>query len=977
MFIDSGSPGSNPSGDIFSSDIGTFGVDLSNPRSGPSNVFSSDSSTFDIDQGPGSNPFLIFDNPDPTISSDVRVDVAPLNPGPTFYPMYKETTQGSDSPFSYLGGGTNGLSENTDSSVVDLSKLGIDKQAIPATLNGASVGIDVSVSGGNSNTEFKEIVRPFPFGQVKDGTGRTPSMKPLGNFVDNSKKPVMRAVSKFLDLSGKKNPKMVPVATFIDKSNMTTTTEMPVLTTTQAHISVAGIGLPGVLTKSNGNTQSGGVMEPSSITLPSNTYVSLFPTETPLSPTHTTMPDGENLVVDMLYPPAPFPNSPASPTKTVLNADKARPSVAISGGNPGSRLENPNDINQINTKSFVNNVDVINGQKTNVSGTVRVPSANGENSGLQGQPMTGDSTSSNVPSTASDAAGARVPIAPPRNGQNQGRFMTDPTVQVLPGNAAASNPAERNNQNNWQGPGGTNSQGTNTINTNGRQNVNGIIPNTANVPQFNNLSSSGQQQQSVESPADTTSNQASLNNELSNVGNNLGLNNQMNAANNARGQNRVASSSTNLSPNANSVNNNNIGISSRNQVPVGTSNMQPGSNSQQLWEGQVISQNAREQPAIVSSVPSVPNNNNAFGLNSNQNGFQNIPAQSNNNNIPGGISTNQPGLQNIQNQSNLPTNVINATPWQTAQGVQTNRQSQFQGNTNRVSGNIVPNAVNEQSFATQQNLNNPRLQTGSNNIPMNSNNMQRESILLNQNNLSNNLNNVPVIPQVNGNINSNNFPNNQNGLLMNPTIPQANGNANFNNFPSIPNVPRTNQNNPGTAVTNQQTGSFQQSFQRGTNNVGAIQTGFLNQNTAFPNNVPQNSQSVNSLAPNTPTNGFQSSQNLAGGINSQGLPFGNNFPSNRLGFQNNLGSTQNTNGRFNGMQNIPGQFLNPNSLENPFMGNRNINTFVPGNQAIQNGNLFRGPPPFVNNMQPPGFFGPFDQIPQNGQMNIPPFIPFK
>lgn len=933
----------------------------------------------DFERATGSNPFLIFDNSDTNSAADITIR-------PTFQPLNPTTgtSNTNESPFSYLG-----MGDSNADTPVDLSQLGIvgtNTAAAPpdGMVNNPNTAFDVyPVANSAANgAENHEIVRPFPFGSVQDGTSKTPSMKAVGDFMDNSKKPMMRVVSKFVDMSGRPNPNMVAVGNFVDKSfDVKTTIALPTSTTLSPVLQ--GINIPDTLgnlqvplSSNNGVTNNIPPKQNNNNNIVNSVNVGNFGSQnvgttpgassmvTEAFTTPAPTPDGENLVVDMLYPPAPFPNNPdigviGSPSSSDIN------SASSSMATGGSQQVNQNMPNQINSVGFGNDAIVPTGDSSNMF----------------------PPTLSN-PNTNSNQGNNRIPMAPTDTRQNQGTFMTDPTVQVLPNS--------ENNQN-WQNSGNSGvpsninrMPNSNKIDVNRNSNAgNTLLPQQSNE-QFVNINSNN------------------LNNNFPNVQQNSGPSATSTGGNN--NQIRVAANSNTsdqgqqMTAVARNVNDQSAIMSA---VP---GSFEDNNQPQMPLNGQVRSDTQIGQGLAVLNRPSQTGpqnlgsqNINTQVVNSNQqlptgfinqqintqgvNGIRNTPNNVNQQGFPNQhtvVNTNQPGstvdtqrslgnqglsAQNGQFIANNPnvvnSNVINAVgiprnspgTTQNTQQLPVNANGMFSNFQDMQNQNIpLQNVQNSNNMIqTSQNFN----MAGANNIPQN---------MVNTNNALQSMPNANTLMQNSQNRNNlmQNMVNGNNGLqnIQNANVVSQNiQNSGMQNNQN-PNVIQQNMLNPNNALQNIQNPNF-------------VQQSMLNQNNAMQNgNLMQNRNMLQNNA----------MLNVVGNQVSNTGPFASNSIPDRFGSQNNLGfnSNQMTSAQINSFQrngNIPGVLQNPNVFQDSMLSNRNMNRlgqFIP-NQPNQMNNMFNGQIPFMNGGPTPEFFGndQFSPFPPNGPINRPPFLPFR
>lgn len=1007
-----------------------------------------------------SNPFSIFNNPDPSsapLPNSAGPETTFVNSGPNFISSSVTNTV-NDSPFSYLGGGSvNGDTfASTVEAPIDLSQLGLARENFPGTdgmSNSNSTLNDVLATTATTGTgvETLEIVRPFPFGNVQDGTQTKPSMNVVDDFVDNSRKPLMRMVSKFVDMSGRQKPKMAQINGFVDQPEEPATSPNPSDLPT---VALKGIGLPGTLTNSGRET----VANSNRNVVPVNKVPDVPNTstdnqdfannrsdsiimDTPAGPgiqstTPSIVPDGEHLVVDMLYPPPPFPSNTVVNSNTPTDTPNVIPDFPVSTGNrDNANVLNTVSNNNPNTVANINNVPNTNVDRTRMENVNVNLNANTQR-GVNTHPV--DIVSDNIDPTVesrqrpnqspANPANNRIPLRPVDGNQNRGSFMTDPAVQVLNTNIAPNNQMtgiRQVNGQNFQSAVSTVSN-VNNADINGQQNNRG--QNLWNAPGF---STGGNTPQANVNTEFGTSDRGAGSNNIQNVGltnsangqggslstqqdnrNNLpvlqnGNLNQMtnNVGGPRNGQMESRNTGSNLMPGQipdgsgvfnvnNGQTNRATGVVPNNQNTLGggTPDLRTGVNMQRNNDGSVVARNFNEQPTFLSNVPD-QNAGGAVVTNSTRNRqvnpstAQNIPGQ----NI-GPVPMN---TANVFNQARPVGSFQNPNPNSNIQPSilrQGSGQAGFPtSNRNHLTAtNLTPNQLNQMGG---QQFVNPQLNNGNQidqkglsgfpnqNIPNNINSQFPNSQHKDQTNMG--AGNTPAVrippnQQIPNQGMQQTVLNSATGVTMGTAGQNIPRNLpNFNNginpqVGTLPNVMANAQNNAPNAIG--------QNFPP---NVPQNTVGIPNRiaNAQFQNS--QNSQNPFSTGQNRFSNTFPNSQIST---TEQGLNFRNNVPNNMInGFtpQNNFQNNRNpmVNPQLNNLRR-GFQMQNPNGLQGPFMMNRNVNGLganrFPTNQANQVGNFMNGPPPFLNGGQPSDFFAneQFNQFPPNRPMNMP-LIPFR
>ena len=1020
----------------------------------PDAIFVSNGPEFE--RGPGSNPFLIFDNPDPSAPLDTLASDSIFPPFDSSLDSTLVTSgnsQSPDNPFAYLGAGGRSGVNNADISMlgglvtdspVDLTQLGISATNMDTSSGNAgsnlNTAFDMFSSSSSASSSSKvdktnqESVRPYPVNTVNANTGKHPSMQAKGDFVDNSRKPMMRVVSKFVDLSGRHNPKMVAVGDFVEEK----TTVAPAVQTTTKLNGFQGINIPTFNLNAPGDVQSNNAASSNVLDtgfnnnnvppMPNSNSNNMFQgnrdnieTSTPsvlqittAVPIQAISPDGENLKVDMLYPPAPFPNNPSI-------------DVVNSGSNSGSRSNtdptNQNRVSDNNVVSFGNDAIVVPTSDTfdHQGPTLVNPDIN------QGNANNANGNNLNR-NNGGNQGNNRIPMATPNgNMRNQGMFMTDPTVMVLPGGPVANNPNPVTSDNgNNQNPANGNGWSNGNSDTVGVAGNNMIVPDgslNANEPANNPALNSWQNGADTGSP--TNVNDWDGGNDLGSNGINIPTfvgSQQQNGVNGQVMNNNPSNQNTNSNVQK-GQNGQNIGNSGNDQTPF----MMTGNNMNPGGQGVITDvRNTNGQPAIMSVVPGSAANTNSMltptfpnqqdGVFGNQGvgGIdinRNIPVQGSGQQFPGQqFSNGQIMNGNFGNQRGLPGVQGNGLP--------NSRQNTFTG------GNGIPNVpngfVNQQSFQNQQSRirtqgNMPGFQNGQ----LSGLGMQRNlgSQINGMNAQHTNLVNIgPNNPAGRG-INGAGIPQNVQGIGSTMTHIPPNGNSmqtnlqsNGNQGPNMqnqnsarpnmqtPNSVRPNVQNPNSVWSNgqNQINTFanvpkrnnvlqnQMDFSPNIPNEINMSPNIQNSNTPqqIPNDAVRNIQNANNgmqslQNPNNPSfNGqsvqdnLQNNQVLATG-QTRSFPIIPNVPNipngvrngnpNGLLQQSNLGINPNqlVNGQFSGMprnsNNLRGGIQNQRAIQEALLNGRNINRF---------GSSQFGPNQFGPNQ--------LEQNQLNNMLNVPP-----
>lgn len=1011
-----------------------------------------------------SNPFSIFNNPDPnsaTFPNPAGPETTFVNSGPNFISSSGTNTV-NDSPFSYLGGGSvNGDTfASTVEAPIDLSQLGLARENFPETSgmsnNNSSLN-DALTTTANTGTgvENLEIVRPFPFGNVQDGTQTKPSMNVVNDFVDNSRKPLMRMVSKFVDMSGRQKPKMAQMGGFVDQPEEPATSPNPSDLPT---VALQGIVLPGTLTNSGTET----VVNSNRNVVPVNKVPNVPNTsignqgfannrsdgiimDRPAGPgiqstTPSVVPDGEHLVVDMLYPPPPFPSNTVANSNTPTDSPNVVPDFPV----PTSNRDNANVLNTVsnnnpNTVGNINNVPNTNVDRTRMKNVNVNPNTNTQR-GVNRNPVgiVSDNIDPAVESSQrsnqspANPANNRIPLRPVDGNQNRGSFMTDPAVQVLNTNITPNNQMTgirrvngQTGNRNFQSAVGTASN-VNNANTNGQQNNRG--QNLWNAPGF---STEGNTPQTNVNAGFGTAGRGAGSNNIQNVGLSNGANGQggsrstqqdnrsnlpvlqngnLNQMTNnvglRNGQMESRNTVSNLMPGQipdgsdlfnvnNGQTNRATGVVPTNQNTLGdgTPDLPTGVNMQRNNGGSVVSSNFNEQPTFQSNVPNQPaggviNTNSSQNRQLNPSAAQNVPGQ-NIGPVPvntANVFSQARPVGNFQNpNSNIQPNILRQGTGQP--GFPASNRNPIAAN------NLIPNQPNQ--IGSQQFVN-PQLNNG------NQVGQQVLSGFPNQNipnNIKPQFQNNQNMDQVNtgaGNTPALRIPPNQqipNQGMQQMVLNRATGVTTGTTGQNIPrNLPNFNNGvNPqvGTlpnVVANAQNNApnaigMPRNGQNFPSNARQNTVRIPNGNTQFQN--LQNNQNPFTTGQNGFSNTFPNSQISS---TEQGLNFGNNVPNNMVnGFppQNNFQNNRNpmVNPQISNLRRAF-QMQNPNGLQGPFMVNRNVNGLganrFPANQANQVGNFMNGPQPFLNGGQPSDLFAneQFNQFQPNGLRNMP-LIPFR
>ncbi|XP_060567056.1 GATA zinc finger domain-containing protein 14-like [Ruditapes philippinarum] len=674
------------------------------------------------------------------------------------------------------------------------------------------------IDSGNpsaSKSSSQDIVKPFPFGQIKGNAPpkrkRVPTLEIKSNFIDNSRKPILRVQSEFVDMSGRQNPKMETIGSFVDTSNsklaQTTagTTSKPIttiytttkakFTTTKAPFATMSsptTGTNSILTtpilqgRSSENTNQFKTSDLSNI---EKQLIGLNSKGDKLNVVNPESEPGQNnLKVDMLYPPAPFP---------VIDQSNSIPNVT-------------------QTMQGDTNVDDVVMNNEQGQGSLNTDKQTNPMFDELDYDMYADDNAQNQ--QVSELSNSRKPIDLHYNDDHD-RFITDPNVQVInPSNKIVPNDQTSNQniigsgsmseeigseQNNFVnpanvGPINKNSQQVNNQGNDQNRQLNGQLDKN-NLVQNNQINSNRQSNPSIQSSAVTSGTRTNNNFGSSSFSNNGNVMNQ-----NRFNQNEQSGFQQNM---------NNFPSNRFNSVQNSVSNQ---NNQQAMFPG----------------------------LNSGQNNFigSNIPQPNQQNNIAQNrpLSTDTENMNDIQNGANtglIPKNQINTF------------QNMASLNDGLITQNLNPNNVlNPNDEVNPNNVMNPNNVINLNNV-VNPNNVINPNNVVNPNNVMN-PNNV---------INPNNGINPQNNLINQNTI-SPNGQINSQNEfiqrnlnPNNNGISQNSLLNPNTNPNN----AF--------NSVNNIVNPNLIPNNArnTPNNLNQNSAQNNAVNPNLNTNTVRNAQNNA------------------------------------------------------------------------------------------------------------------